>query len=422
MKEKLAEKGGKPVRKDVLNFVPTEADLGREEIDAVLQVLNSGKLSQLTSEKVGEFEEAFAKYYGVDHAIAVTSGTTALHVSLAATGLGPSKSVVLPPYTFMASANAILHQNCVPVFADVDPATYTLDPEHLEKTVTKKTGAVVPVHILGQPADMEAIMEVAKRHKLVVVEDCAQANGAEYKGKKVGSFGDCGCFSFYLNKHMTTGGEGGMIITNSGKLAKKARSIANHGRVEVSPYPNVPAHNVYTSIGYNYRMTALQAAMGLVQLRRLDKFIEKRRKNADYLAKHIKKIRGLKPAFVRKDVKHVYWVYGALVVDEELGVTRDRFRKALLAEGVNSEGYCPIPVHLQVFFRKKQGYGGTTFPFESPWNKEKVTYKKGLCPKAEKLSSQDLLLPVYQTLSERDLKDVVVSLEKVADNAERLRD
>ena len=206
------------------------------------------------------------------------------------------------------------------------------------------------------------------------------------------------------------------------KLAKRARSVANHGRVEVSPYADVPAHNVYTRIGYNYRMTALQAAMGLVQLGRLDKFIEKRRKNADYLARHIKKIRGLKPAFVRKDVKHVYWVYGALVVDEELGITRDRFRRALLAEGINSEGYCPIPVHLQVFFRKKHGYGDTAFPFESPWDKEKVTYKKGLCPKAEKLSSQDLLLPVYQTLSERDLKDVVTALEKVADNAERLRD
>jgi len=422
MKEKLAEEGGKPVRKDVLNFVPTAADLGKEEIDAVMQVLSSGKLSQLASEKVSEFEQAFAKYYGVDHAVAVSSGTTALHVALAAAGLGPSKSVVLPPYTFMATANAVLHQNCVPVFADVDPATYTLDPEDLEKTVTKKTGAVVPVHILGQPADMEAITEVAKRHKLVVVEDCAQANGAEYKGKKVGSFGDCGCFSFYLNKHMTTGGEGGMMITNDGKLAKKARSIANHGRVEVSPYPDVPAHNVYTCIGYNYRMTALQAAMGLVQLRRLEKFIEKRRKNADYLTKRIKRIRGLRPAFVQKDVKHVYWVYGALVDDEQLGVTRDRFRKALLAEGVNSEGYCPIPVHLQMFFRKKQGYGDTKFPFESPWYKEQTVYKKGLCPKAEKLSSQDLLLPVYQTLTEKDLKDVVTALEKVANNAEKLRD
>jgi perosamine synthetase len=422
MKEKLAENGGRPVRKTVLNFVSTRADVGKEEIRAVTDVLSSGRLSQLAGEKVNEFEEAFAKYHDADHAIAVSSGTAALHVALAATGLGPGENVVLPPYTFMATANAVLHQNCVPVFADVDPKTYTIDPEETRKKVTKKTGAIIPVHMLGQPADVQAIMEIAEKRNLVVIEDCAQACGAEYQGKKVGTFGDFGCFSFYLNKHMTTGGEGGMMITNSSKLAKKARSIANHGRVEVSPYPNVPAHNVYTCIGYNYRMTALQAAMGLTQLRRLDKFIEKRRRNADYLTKHIKKLVGIKPAYVRKDVKHVYWTYGALVIEEELGVSRDRLRRALLAEGINSEGYCPIPVHLQSFIHKKIGYGKTKFPFEYPGYREKTEYRKGSCPKAEKLSSQDLLLPVYPSLTQEDLKDVTSALDKVVANADTLQD
>jgi len=422
MKEKLAEKGGKPIRRTVLNFVPTRADLGKEEIHAVVDVLSSGELSQLAGEKVHEFEEAFAKYHGADHGIAVSSGTTALHVALAAAGLGPGDNVVLPPYTFMATANAVLHQNCIPVFADVDPRTYTIDPEEVDTIITRKTGAIIPVHMLGQPADMQAIMEIAERRNLVVIEDCAQACGAEYRGKKVGTFGDFGCFSFYLNKHMTTGGEGGMIITSSSKLAKKARSIANHGRVEVSPYSNVPAHNVYTCIGYNYRMTALQAAMGLVQLGRLNKFIEKRRKNADYLTRHIKKLIGIKPAYVRKDVKHVYWAYGALVTREQLGVSRDRLREALLAEGINSEGYCPIPVHLQSVILKKIGYGKTKFPFEYPGQREKTEYRKGLCPKAEKLSSQDLLLPVYPSLTQNDLKDVTSALDKVATNADRLQD
>ena len=263
-------------------------------------------------------------------------------------------------------------------------------------------------------------MDVAKRHKLVVVEDCAQANGAEHKGRKVGTFGDLGCFSFYLNKHITTGGEGGMIITNDEKLAKKANSIANHCRPEVSPYPNVPAHNVFLCIGYNYRMTAMQAAMGLVQLRRLDKFIEKRRENADYLTKHINKMKGIRPPFVRDDVKHVYWGYGALIMEKELGISRDRFAEALLAEGIKTEGYCPIPVHLQDVIKNKIGYGNTRCPFDCAKG-EKVTYKKGLCPKAEKLSSQDLLLPVYQTLRDKDLKDVVTALEKVTDNADILR-
>lgn len=419
--EKLAIKGGKPVREDILPFVPAEADVTEEEMNAVVEVLKTKRLSQLVSEKVREFEEAFAKYYGVDYAIAVNSGTTALHVALAAAGVGPKNDVILPPYTFVATANAILHQTAVPNFADVDPRTYTLDPEDFEKRITPKTKAVIPVHMLGHPADMDPIMEIAERHNIVVIEDCAQANGAEYKGKKVGTFGDIGCFSFYLNKHMTTGGEGGMIITNDEKLAKKARSIANHCRVEVSPYPHVPAHNVYWGIGYNYRMTAIQAAMGIIQLRRLNDFIEKRRRNAEYLTKHLDNISGIRLPFVSKDVKHVYWAYGIVVIEEELGVSRDRFSEALLAEGIKTEGYCPIPVHLQDLFKNKTGYGNTTFPFENPLYNQEFSYRKGLCPKAEKLCSQDLLLPVYHTLTEKDLSDIVTAIKKVVNNIDELK-
>jgi len=420
--EELAIKGGKPVRETVLPFVPQEADVTEEEINAVLEVFRSKKLSQLVSEKVSEFEEAFAKYYGVEYAIAVNSGTAALHVALAAAGVGPANDVILPPYTFMATANAILHQSSVPNFADVDPKTYNLDPNAMEKRITEKTKAAIPVHMLGQPADIGAIMEVARRHNLIIIEDSAQANGAEYKGRKVGTFGDLGCFSFYLNKHMTTGGEGGMIITHDEKLAKRARSIANHCRVEVSPYPNVPAHNVYWGIGYNYRMTAPQAAMGHVQLRRLDGFIEKRRKNAEYLTRHLREIEGIEPPFVRSDVKHVYWAYGALVIQERVGISRDRFAEALLAEGIRAEGYCPIPVHLQDVIKKKVGYGDTRFPFDNPLHGKKMSYRRGLCPKAEKLSSQDLLLPVYHSLTEKDLNDVVTALKKVAENTDKLKD
>jgi len=419
--EELALKGGKPVRETVLHFVPLEADMTEEEINAVLEVYRSRKLSQLVSEKINEFEEAFAKYYGVEYAIAVNSGTASLHVALAAAGVGPANDVILPPYTFMATANAILHQSSVLNFADVNPKTYNLDPSDMEKRITKKTKAVIPVHMLGQPADMDAIMEVARRHNLVVVEDSAQANGATYKGRKVGTFGDLGCFSFYLNKHMTTGGEGGMVITHDEKLAKRVRSIANHCRVDVSPYPNVPAHNVYWGIGYNYRMTAPQAAMGLVQLRRLGSFIEKRRRNAEYLTQHLNEIEGIEPPYIRNDVKHVYWTYGALIIQERIGISRDRFAEALLAEGIHAEGYCPIPVHLQDAIKNKVGYGDTHFPFDNPLYGEKVSYHRGLCPNAEKLSSQDLLLPVYQSLTEKDLNDVVVALKKVAENVSKLK-
>jgi len=420
MTDELAIRGGSPVRGTVLPFVPERADIGDEEVDAALEVLRTKRLSQLVGEEVSRFEEAFSKYYGVKHAVAVTSGTSALHLALAAAQLGPGEDVILPPYTFMATANAVLHQGLVPLFADVNPQTYNLDPNEVERRVTEKTKAVIPVHMLGQPADMQPILKVARQHGLMVIEDCAQANGAEYKGKKVGAFGDIGCFSFYLNKHITTGGEGGMLITNDEELAERARSIANHCRVHVSPYPSVPAHNVYWGIGYNYRMTQIQAAIGRVQLRKLDTFIAKRRKNAEYFTKRIREIPGLRPPYVDPNVRHVYWAYGAVIVPEILGASRDSFAKALLAEGIKAEGYCPIPVHLQEVMRNKVGYGKTSFPFDNPLYGRAVSYQRGLCPAAEELSQQDLLLPVYQTLTDRDLDDVVAALEKVARNASSL--
>ncbi|HID91044.1 TPA: hypothetical protein EYP44_03685, partial [Candidatus Bathyarchaeota archaeon] len=181
-----------------------------------------------------------------------------------------------------------------------------------------------------------------------------------------------------------------------------------------SPYRYVPAHNVYWGLGYNYRMTALQAAIGVVQLRKLDGFNEARRRNAAYLADHIKGIDGLEPPYVRPDVKHVYWAYGARVVEETMGASRDRFAEALLAEGVRAEGYAPIPVHLQRVMREKVGYGKTGCPFDCPLYGKEIRYTEGLCPKAERLSTEDLLLPVYPSLSKQDLEDVVTALEKVA--------
>ena len=420
MNEKLRILGGQPVRERILPFVPEEANIDEEEIEAALEVLKSRKLSQLVSDKVREFEESFAKKYGVKHAISVSSGTTALHLALAAVGIGAGDAVILPPYTFMATANAILHQNAVPIFADIDPKTYNIDAENIREVATEKTKAVIPVHMLGQPASMNSILKVANDKGLIVIEDCAQANGAIYKGQSIGTFGAFGCFSFYLNKNMTSGGEGGMVITNDDELAEKAQSIANHCRVKVSPYPNVPTHNVYWGIGYNYRMTALQAAIGLVQLRKLDRFNEQRRRNAAYLTSKIKEIDGLEPPYVSSDVKHVYWAYGARVVKEKLGLTRDQFAKALLAEGIKAEGYAPIPVHLQKVIKEKVGYGKTSCPFECPWYGEKPEYVEGMCPKAEKLCSEDLLLPVYPTLSRQDLENVSKALAKVAANRKEL--
>jgi perosamine synthetase len=230
----------------------------------------------------------------------------------------------------------------------------------------------------------------------------------------VGTFGEAGCFSFYLNKNITSGGEGGMVITNNDALADKIRSIINHCRVKESPYPNVPAHNVYWGIGYNYRMTSVQAAIGRVQFKKLDKLNEVRRRNAKFLANELSGLEGVEIPPVRPYVKHVYWAFGIRILKDKLGATRDQFSQALLKEGIKTEGYCPIPVHLQEVFRKKVGYGGTRYPFDSPLYKGKVDYREGLCPEGEKLSQDDLLLPVYPTLTPKDLNDIVLGVKKVA--------
>jgi dTDP-4-amino-4,6-dideoxygalactose transaminase len=414
LSDKLALSGGKPIRSKILPFEPEEADIGPPEINAAIRVLKSNKLSQLSGEEVTEFEEEFAEYYGVRNAVATSSGTTALHAALAGIGIGPGDEVVLPPYTFIATANAILHQNGIPIFADIDPLTFNISARAIQEKVSPRTRAVMPVHMLGNPAEMDEILKVAKEKNLFVIEDCAQADGAEYKGRKVGTFGDVGCFSFYLNKNITSGGEGGMVITNNDALTEKIRSICNHCRVKESPFPNVPSHNVYWGIGYNYRMTSVQAAIGRVQLKKLDKLNNVRRKNAAFLTKELAGVEGVEIPPVRPYVKHVYWAFGVKILKDKLGVTRDQFAQALLKEGIKTEGYCPIPVHLQEVFRKKVGYGNTHYPFDSPLYKGKVEYREGLCPEGEKLSQEDLLLPVYPTLTGKDLDDVAYGVKKVA--------
>jgi len=407
--EKLAIEGGIPIRTESL---PLEPEIRDEEVDAVVEVMRNRQLSQLAGSYVKDFEIEFARYLRTKYAIAVNSGTSALSLAIAAAQIGTGDEVVLPPYTFVASANGILQQNAIPIFSDVDPETFNLDPRKLESKISQKTRAIMPVHILGQPCDMDPILEIAERHDLVVVEDAAQAAGAEYKGKKAGSMGDVGCFSFYLNKNMTTA-EGGMIVTNDDEIAKRAAWVRNHCRPEVSHVPNVPAYNVFTGIGWNLRMTSLQAVIGRVQLKWLDEWNGRRIQNAEYIRRHVEEFEWLRPQKVIKDVKHVYWMQG-FRIDEKSKISRDEFASAVSAEGVKAEGYAPIPVHLQEVFTKQVGYGRTHCPFDCPVYGKKVQYKAGDCPEAEKLCKQDLTIPCYHSLRGRDLSDVASALTKVA--------
>ncbi len=252
-----------------------------DEIDEVVKVLRSGFIAQ--GPKVAEFEEKFAEYIGVKHAVAVSSGTTALHLALLAAGIGPNDEVITTPFTFAATGNSVLHVGAKPVFIDIDNKTYNLNPENIENVITDKTKAVMPVHLYGQPAEMDSIKQIAEDHDLIVIEDAAQAHGAVYKGKKAGSLGDMGCFSFYPTKNMTTS-EGGIITTENEEMAEKARVLRSHGESE---------RYTHVVLGYNFRMTDIAAAIGIVQLKKLDKFNEKRIENAKYLTERIDKINGI---------------------------------------------------------------------------------------------------------------------------------
>ncbi len=294
--------------------------LGREEEEAVREVLQSGILTQ--GAKIRAFEEAFADYTKVDQAVTVANGTVALDIALKALGIRPGDEVIVPAFSFIATSNAVLFQGAKPVFADIDNKSFNIDPSDVRTKITSKTRAIIVVHLFGQPARMDELNEIARGREIALIEDAAQAHGAEYKGKKVGGLSSIGAFSFYATKNMTTG-EGGMITTNSSELASKARLLRDHGQTK-------KYHHAI--LGYNYRMTELSAAVGLVQLKRLDECNEKRRKNAAMLTRGIGKIPGLTPPYVESYVRHVFYQY---VVRVEDGYVLER---NALAERLNEAG------------------------------------------------------------------------------------
>ncbi|TFF90171.1 MAG: DegT/DnrJ/EryC1/StrS family aminotransferase, partial [Promethearchaeota archaeon] len=234
-------------------------NLSNEEQEAVLRVMESQMLTLLHGTYVKQFEDDFADYIGVKHAIGVNTGTAALHLAIAALDIGPGDEVIVPPFTFIATASSVLHNNAIPIFADINPKSYTLDPESVREKITDRTKAIIPVHLAGISTDMDALTDLAKEYNLKIIEDAAQSIGTQWRGKKVGSLGTIGCFSFYPSKNITTG-EGGMITTDNDKLAEQCRLIRHHGE---------PSWYVYNRLGYNYRMTEIQGAIGGIQLKRL---------------------------------------------------------------------------------------------------------------------------------------------------------
>lgn len=310
--------------------------IGDEEKKAVMEVLDSGIIAQ--GPRVKAFEEAFAVMCGVKYAIATTSGTTALHTALLAHGIGEGDEVITSAFTFIASANSILYVGARPVFVDIDPVTFNLNPALIEAAITPRTKAILPVHLYGLSCDMDAIQAIARKHNLVVVEDACQSHAAEYKGRKAGSFGT-GTFSLYPTKNMTSG-EGGMITTNDPVIDEKCRVIRQHG---------MRKRYYHDELGFNFRMTDIHAAVGLEQLKKLERFNEKRQANAEFLSTHLK---GVTVPAVPDGCKHVYHQYTIRVPEGK----RDALRTYLQEHGVGSEVYYPVPIHQQTFYVQELGY------------------------------------------------------------------
>jgi perosamine synthetase len=296
-------------------------------------------------EYIKKFEEQFSSYCEAKHGIATTSGTTALHLALRALGIGEGDEVVIPDFTMISVLFAVLYCRAKPVFVDAEPDTWNIDVRKIEEKITSRTKAIIAVHTYGHPVDVEPLLNLTRKHNLYLVEDAAEAHGAEYKGKKCGSIGHLSCFSFYANKIITTG-EGGMVVTSDAELADKCRYYKNlcfplHGKRDY----------VHDDLGYNYRMTNVQAALGVAQLENIDKFIERRRDNARSYNELLKDVQGIQTPIEREYAKNVYWMYGIVVHPEKFGGTRNELMQNLKAEGIDTR-YFFKPMHNQKVLRK----------------------------------------------------------------------
>ena len=373
--------------KECCNFVtppiPMSApDLDESDVQAVLEVLRTGQLA--LGPRSVEFERRMAEYIGVKHAVAVSSGTAALHLIVQALALGPGDEVLVPSFTFAASVNVILYVGATPVFVDIEPETYNLDPADLERKVTPRTRAIMVVDVFGHPAGWVAVERVAAKHGLTVIDDSCEALGAEYQGRKIGRFGDAAAFAFYPNKQMTTG-EGGIVVTNRDDVATMARSLRNQGRNEMGAWLE------HQRLGYNYRMDELSAALGVSQLVRLPTFLEKRDRVARNYAERLCDLADqVRPPVVKPNVRASWFVY---VVTLAEGLHRDQVMAALAAEGIPSRGYFS-PVHRQ------------------PYILERFGTLHGDLPVTEAAAERTVALPFHNNLSEEQVERVVAALAR----------
>ena len=390
MAEQLAIHGGAPVRASLLPYCRQAVD--EEDVAAVVSALRSDWLT--TGPLVSRFEETLASAVGAPHAVAVSSGTAALHAAVVAAGLGPGDEVITSPLTFVASANAVLYAGAVPVFADVDSETLAIDPAAVEAAVTPRTRGVLPVDYAGQPCELDALLDLARAHRLVLIEDAAHSLGAEYRGRRVGGLADLTTFSFHPAKVITTG-EGGMVTTGREDLAARLRRFRNHGletdfrerdarRLSYSPM---------VEAGYNYRLTDLQCALGLSQLAKLEDFLKRRAAIAERYTAALVGQAGVALPRVAPPVRHAWHIFPILLDPEALRADRDTILAALRAENIAAAVHY-VPAYWHPHY-------------------ERLGYRRGLCPRAERGFERLLSLPLFPAMSDTDVDDVLEALGKV---------
>jgi perosamine synthetase len=359
-----------------------EPSLGEGELNNVIEAVKSGWVSS-KGKFIEEFEENFSSYCGRKYGVATSNGTVALHLALKALGIGDGDEVIVPDLTFVAVANAVTYCNARPVFVDSHPDYWCIDPEKIDEKITPKTKAIIPVHLYGHPCDVDQIMKIAEDHDLYVVEDAAEAHGAEYKGKKVGSFGDISCFSFYGNKIITTG-EGGMCLTNDEDLAEKMRILRDHGM-------NPNKRYWYDIVGFNYRMTNLQAGVGVAQLKKLDEFIEKKRQIAKRYSEGLKDLEDEEVIKLHPEMswaKCVYWMY-CILVEDKFGMSRDDLMKRLEENGIETRPFF-YPMHVMPPHKNNEEF-----------------------PVAERISRKGANLPSGSLLEEEEIKYICDMIEGI---------
>ena len=369
---------------ELKNIPLSSPDITDREVETIRQVLSTPFLS--IGPKVKEFEKKIADFIGTRYAVAVNSGTSGLHLAVRSLDIKDGDEVITSPFSFIASANCMLFERAKPVFVDIDEKTLCIDSAKIEEKITKKTKAILPVHIFGHPCDMDEIIRIAKKHNLAVIEDACEAIGAKYKGGMAGSFGDCGVFAFYPNKQITTA-EGGIIVTNNEKIAKLCQSMRNQGRDEGDEWL------CHSRLGYNYRMSELSASLGVTQMERIKEILKKRQKVAATYNEKLSRIKGIKIPYIDSSVDMSWFVY-VIRLDDKIFSNKDRNRiiQKLKEKGIDSREYFP-PIHLEPLYVKMFGYKKNDFPI------------------TEKVSEATIALPFYNNLREEEIDYVCRNLK-----------